>query len=314
MFPFKNVLARHIHAIGGFSDQPDRAWLCPRAVAAAVLALFMACIASVHLVHAIPQQGQPAFEVSSIKPDLSGSPGPRYSFFPVFRAESATLKDLLMLAWDVQEFQISESPGWVNSGRYNIEAKAEAKPAYDQRWLAGQKQKLQSLLRDRFGLSMHRETRELPIYQLTVAKGGLKLQPLKEGSCIPFDPNNPTPPPGKTPMDYCGSGGFTGRGRYEASSASMADLAKAFSLLTGRTVVDKTGITGVFPVQLTFVPDESMLQIPGPAGDVGNLAAATDAGPSIFTALQEQLGLRLESGKGPVEVLVIDHVEKPSKN
>jgi hypothetical protein len=74
-------------------------------------------------------------------------------------------------------------------------------------------------------------------------------------------------------------------------------------------VVDKTGITGVFPVHLTFVPDESMLQLPGPPGDAGNPAAAADAGPSIFTALQEQLGLRLQSGKGPVGVLVIDHEE-----
>jgi uncharacterized protein (TIGR03435 family) len=154
-----------------------------------------------------------------------------------------------MLACDVREFQISGGPGWVNSDRYNIEAKAEAKPAYDQRWVAGQKQMLQSLLRERFRLAMHRETKKLLIYQLTVTKGGLKLQPLKDGSCFTFDPNNPTPPPGKTPVDYCGSGGFMGRGRYEASSASMADLAMAFSLLTGRTVVDKTGITGVFPVQ-----------------------------------------------------------------
>jgi uncharacterized protein (TIGR03435 family) len=92
----------------------------------------------------------------------------------------------------------------------------------------------------------------------------------------------------------------------------MADLATAFSLLTGRTVVDKTGIAGVFPVHLTFVPDESMMQAPGSPGDAANPAA--DAGPSLFTALQEQLGLRLQSGKGLVPLLVIDHVEKPSKN
>jgi uncharacterized protein (TIGR03435 family) len=280
----------------------------------AALVLFIACVTAAGLLDAAPQQTQPAFEVASIKPDVGASPGSRYSFYPGFKAESATLKDLLMLAYDVREFQISGGPDWVNSDRYNIEAKADAKPAYDQKWMAGQKQRLQRLLQERFGLVMHRETKELTIYHLTVAKGGLKLQPLKEGSCIPFDPNNPTPPPGKTPMDYCGSGGFTARGRYQASSASMADLAMAFSLLTSRTVVDKTEVTGVFPVHLTFVPDDSMMRVFGPPGDAGNAASAADAGPSIFTALQEQLGLRLQSGKGPVGVLVIDHVEKPSEN
>ena len=201
----------------------------------------------------------------------------------------------------------------IGSDRYDIEATTEAKPSFDQKWLTSQKQRLQTLMRERFGLTLRRETKELPIYQLIVAKGGLKLQPLKEGSCVTFDPNNPTPPPGKTEQDYCGSGGFTGRGRYEATSARMTDLTLAFSILTGRTVVDKTGITGEFPVHLTFVPDDSMLQIPGPPGDPGNPATPADSGPSIFTALQEQLGLRLESGKGPVEVLVIDHVEKPPR-
>jgi uncharacterized protein (TIGR03435 family) len=105
---------------------------------------------------AAPQQTQPAFEVASIKPDVSPSPGPRYSFFPGFKAESATLKDLLMLAYDVRELQISGGPDWVNSERYNIEAKADAKPSFDQRWMAGQKQRLQSLLQERFRLAMHR--------------------------------------------------------------------------------------------------------------------------------------------------------------
>ncbi len=319
MDPSKNALVKRITAIRTaqirrLSGQPDQESLFPGTIAAAALALLMAWAPGVRSLDAAPQQAAPSFAVASIKPEVSGQPGPRYQFFPGFKAENTTLKDLLMLAYDVKDFQISGGPSWIGSDHYDIEATTEAKPSFDQKWLASQKQRLQTLMRERFGLTLHRETKELPIYRLIVAKGGLKLQPLKEGACVTFDPNNPTPPPGKTAQDYCGSGGFPRRGRYDATSARMMDLALAFSILTGRTVVDKTGITGEFPVHLTFAPDDSMLQVPGAPGDPGNAAAAADSGPSFFTAVQEQLGLRLESGKGPVEVLVIDHVEKPSEN
>ncbi len=158
---------------------------------------------------------------------------------------------------------------------------------------------LQTLLRDRFKLTLHLETKELPIYLLTVAKSGFRLQPLKEGDCITFDPNNPAREPGRKPSNFCGNMGI-GRGNLDATKASMADLAPLFSVILGRTVVDQTGITGAFSVHLRFAPDE--------------VPAADATGPSIFTAVQEQLGLKLESGKGPVEVLVIDSVEKPSEN
>jgi uncharacterized protein (TIGR03435 family) len=97
----------------------------------------------------------------------------------------------------------------------------------------------------------------------------------------------------------------------EATGITMADLAEAFSHLTGQTVIDKTGLTGRFPVHLKFVLDDTMSEIPA---DAGSPAPSVDAGPSIFAAVQEQLGLKLEPGKGPVPVLVIDHAEKPSEN
>ena len=117
--------------------------------------------------------------------------------------------------------------------------------------------------------------------------------------------------PGQKPSDFCGYGGFPGRGLYENTTARMADVAGSLSTLLGRTVVDKTGISGTFHIRLTFAPDDSIaLRVPGPPDD----PAPPADGPNIYTAIQEQLGLKLESSKGLVEVLVIDHVEKPSEN
>ena len=249
--------------------------------------------ASVALINA-----QPAFEVASIKPNVSGAanrtihptPG-RLSIF------NLTLKDLVRYAYQVRDFQVSGGPSWINSDQYDIEAKAEGNPSQDQMRLM-----LQALLQDRFELALHHDTKELPIYELTVAKGGLKLQPLKPGDCMTYDPNNP-PEPGHKNSDFCGNLS-NGRGSFDGTSASMADVASMLSYPLGRTIVDKTGIEGKFRVHLTFAPDEV----------AGGPAASPDAGPSIFTALQEQLGLKLESAKGPVEVLVIEHVQKPSEN
>jgi uncharacterized protein (TIGR03435 family) len=113
-------------------------------------------------------------------------------------------------------------------------------------------------------------------------------------------------------MDYCGSSGFF-KGRFEASSATIGDLVKALANLLNRAVVDKTGINGTFKVVLTFATDDSTVRFPDAPIGVES-PAANDAAPNIFTAIQEQLGLKLESSRGPVEVMVIDHVEKPSEN
>jgi uncharacterized protein (TIGR03435 family) len=171
--------------------------------------------------------------------------------------------------------------------------------------------RLQTLLRDRFKLSVHRETKELPIYELTVAKGGPKLQP---PNCIEREPGDLAIAPGKAMMDYCGSGGFTGRGQYQASNGSTADLAGALSPVLGRSIADKTRVAGRFRILLTFSSDASTIPDVGGLGAPAAGAPAADLGPDIFTALREQLGLKLEPGKGPVEVIVIDRVEKPSEN
>lgn len=185
----------------------------------------------------------------------------------------------------------------------HIEAKVEGPFTPGPAGMLQQRRRLQALLEERFKLGLHRDTRDLPIYELTVAKGGLKLQSLKDGSCLQSDPAHPGPAPGHQMNEYCGYGGF-GRGSFSVTSTTMAELAKSFSMAVGRKVVDKTGITGVFRVSLTYAPE----QLDGATPDSEN------SGPSIFTAIQEQLGLRLDSAKGPVDVLIIDHVDRPSEN
>lgn len=281
-------------------------------VAAAVLVLSIVGATAVVSLYATPQEAQPSFEVASIKRDVSGQPGPMFRLFPGLHLERATLKDLVTMAYQVRDFQVTGGPGWINSDRYNIDAKAEQPAVFNQEYRALQYRRIQTMLRERFKLAIHRETKELPIYELTVAKGGPKLQP---PNCIQREPGDLTVAPGKKMTDYCGFGGFTSRSRYEASNGSISELAGGLSLPLGRIVVDKTGITGRFHIQLTYTPDVSTIAFPDAAApDRADGVPPADAAPDIFTALQEQLGLKLESSKGSAEVLVIDHVEKLSEN
>jgi len=295
-------LLGRIRRLLGEQPSEDQASRSPGTIAA-VTALVLA-IAGAPVV-----AQEPAFEVASIKLDISGQPGPLFELFPSFHVERATLKALVLTAYGLRDFQLSGGPGWINSDRYNIEAKAPAPAAFSQEYRELQNQRLQTLLQERFKLAIHRETKELPIYELTVAKGGPKLPP---PSCIQRDPSDRTIAPGKGMSDYCGFG-MTARGLVELTTGSMADLARTFSAELQRDVVDKTGITGRFHIHLTFTPDDSTIRLPDIPDLPGVPAPAVD-GPNIFTAIQEQLGLKLESAKGPVDVLVIDHVEKPSEN
>jgi uncharacterized protein (TIGR03435 family) len=232
-----------------------------------------------------------------------------FTCVPNCHLERMTLKDLVVFAYRVHDFQITGGPGWIDSDRYNIDAKAEGPPASSQEYVALQYRRLQTLLRDRFNLRIHRETKELPVYELTVAKGGPKLQ---TPNSLQREPGDFTIAPGK----YCGLiGGSMASGRLQASGSTMADLARSLSSMLRRTVVDKTGITGAFDLRLTFTPDRPNVPSPDvPGYRPADGAAAADPGPDIFTAMQEQLGLKLEPAKGPVEILVIDRAERPSAN
>lgn len=169
---------------------------------------------------------------------------------------------------------------------------------------------MQAILEDRFKLKIHRETREIPVYALTVAKGGLKIQPLKEGDCIVMDYADPKPAPlapGQQSCDFSMMGRKGSIRTGDFRGMTMATFAQRLGILD-RPVIDKTGVAGMFNFHVEFAFDDSTPGIrPAPSDEPGG-------GPSIFTAVQEQLGLKLEPAKGPGEFLVIDSVERPTEN
>jgi uncharacterized protein (TIGR03435 family) len=256
---------------------------------------------------------RPEFEVASIKPAEPGARGMFIRATPGGRVNitNMTLKEMIVIAWRIQPYQISGGPAWLDSVHYDISAKPENSPKDGEISLM-----LQSLLADRFQLTIHRETKELPVYALVMARKDGKLGPglaeSKEGSCTQPDLSKPPPlpEPGKLPALSCG--GFIAQPRLlRGVSVALAQMTPVLARILGRSVVDKTGLTGKFDISLEWIPDEAQaLQL---APDAPKLPSDA-GGPSIFTAIQEQLGLKLESQKSPVEVFVIDRAEKPSEN
>jgi uncharacterized protein (TIGR03435 family) len=281
------------------------------------------CLALLSAVGLCGQSSTPplTFEVASIKPSATDDRRVMIQIQPGggLRTSGTSLKMLLTFAYDVRDFQISGGPGWINSDRYEIVAKGGGAAASDtpddprkmtdeQRKTVGDqmRERLRALLADRFQLTLHRETKEQSVYALLVAKNGPKLQ---ESQTKDGQAKEGTGPRG--PMMRMGRGELSGQG------VALDMLTRTLSSQLGRTVIDRTGLKGNFDFKLTWTPDPG--QSAGPPG--GGPPPGADAppppdpnGPSIFTALQEQLGLRLESQKGPVEMLVIDRVEKPSEN
>jgi uncharacterized protein (TIGR03435 family) len=233
----------------------------------------------------------PAFEVATVKrsPDLMKYSGVQFPGGGRFEASQLTVKAMVAFAYDIRDFYVSGGPGWAGTDRFEIVAKADpsATPAQ-------MRAMLQTLLAERFKLAVRRETKEATVYQLLVAKDGVNSSGLPESSL------------------KVGGIRFLGRGQIEGIGNTMSGLANYLQTLLDRVVVDKTGLTGNYDFKLSWTPDESQAGKPGAQAGLAN--AAEPGGPSIFTALQEQLGLKLESSKGPVEALVIEHVEKPSDN
>ena len=242
------------------------------------------------------------FEVASIKPSSPDAHGSSMLTDRVggLNVENMPLRALITNAYGIRDFQLSGGPGWIATERYDIIAKPEKaesaappelnKMTEDQRKSRNEEwsERVRSLLADRFGLVVHKETKEQPVYVLTVAKGGPKLTVVT------------------TPGDRQGISG--NRGRTQGFAATIAMLANNLSSTTGRPVVDKTGLTAKYDWVLEWTPDV-------PATQNAEASQSVDSpGPTIFTALQEQLGLKLESSKGPVENIVIDHVDRPSAN
>jgi uncharacterized protein (TIGR03435 family) len=247
------------------------------------------------------------YDVASIKLNISGGASVGMHTTPdSFSVTNVQAEALMQMAFGVQSYQMIAAPEWFKSERYDIEAKMEPDVADALRKLnlddrrATRQQMLQALLLSRLKMTIHRETRELPIYSLVIGKSGSKLQETK-----PSAPGVAVPRGGPSVRtSRYGSGPIT----LTVLHCANTDIAGVFVPHVGRTIIDKTGLTSVYDFTLQFMPDD-MAVAPGSAS-----SAPDPTAPSIFTAVPEQLGLKLESGKGPVEVIVIDHVERPSGN
>jgi uncharacterized protein (TIGR03435 family) len=247
------------------------------------------------------------YDVASIKLNVSGGGSVGMHNTPdSFSVTNVQVEALMQMAFGVQSYQMIAAPEWFTSERYDIEAKMEPDVAdalrklnVDDRRITRQHM-LQALVLDRLKMTIHRETRQLPIYSLVIGKGGSKLQETK-----PSAPGVAVPRGGPSVRtSRYGNGAIT----LTVLHCANTDIAGVFVPHVGRTIIDKTELTSVYDFTLQFMPDDAAVA-PGSAS-----SAADPTAPSIFTAIQEQLGLKLEAGKGPVEVIVIDHVERPSGN
>jgi uncharacterized protein (TIGR03435 family) len=206
--------------------------------------------------------------------------------------------------------KLEGGPGWIDSDLYTIEAKSDAVEPIAMK--AGPM--MQALLEDRFQLKLHRETREGLIYELTVAKGGSKVQPARQGPCRASDfVDSPFPP--RLLEDDTRQCNLLWNGKKSPNSvafgrsASMETFAAILTMITGQLVVDKTGITQSIDYRLVYLP-EDLAAADAPDAPLSNDPPA----PSIFTVVQQQLGLKRERARGPRGYLVIDHIERPSPN
>ena len=240
------------------------------------------------------------FEVASIRRNRTSDPA-RARLEPGgrFTAVNAPVIQIIRQAYGLRPFQVLNAPDWTTSERYDILAKAPEGVPFGMERIAPF---LQALLRDRFAFSARTEMHEMPIYELVASRPDRKPGPRLEPSAVDCtvamparDPNSPTPdqPP-------CAQLGLNNR-RYEMRGYPMSRFAQMLGGALDRLVVDKTGLAGAWNIELDFTPDAAASPAPGDP-------------PSIFTALQEQLGMRLEPGRGPVEMLVIVRIERPTED
>jgi len=265
-----------------------RMTLSRRVLVAGTFVLAMALPVFVGVVHG---QGALAFDVASIRPSEPGQPNSRFNIAPGggINVSNVPVRRLIEFAYGLRERQIIGGPAWIETAAYDIIARVDKGDGpVDLRNMSNSdrdtieqkiQRRTQALLEDRFRLVVKRETREMPLMALTVSKGGLKIKP---------NPPGDTRPP-ETQMR---------RGLLRVQRVPMMRLAQGLSMLLQQTVVDETGLAGEYDFELAFSPENN------PDAD----------GPSIFTALQDKLGLKLESKKGPVPVIVIERVERPSEN
>jgi len=242
---------------------------------------------------AMAADADPVFDVAVIKLNTTAGPGKGFQLRGrQFSTLNTSVSDIITFAYGLHARQITGGPAWMESEKYDVTAKpaGEGQPN-DKQW----KIMFQKLLADRFQLTFHREKKELSVYAIVVGKSGPKLTK---------SAGNPSGLPGLF---------FRGLGDLPVTNATIADFAGVMqSAVLDRPVVDQTGLEGRFDFQLKWTPDETQfgglgIKVPPPTDDAA-------APPDLFTAMQDQLGLKLQAAKAPVDVIVIDRVAKPSEN
>jgi uncharacterized protein (TIGR03435 family) len=262
----------------------------------------------------------PSFEVATIKPSDPNSPGGGIGFSDSkFTTKGQTVKGMMKLAYNLNigtDSQISGGPSWLGTTKWDIVAKMDDETVAALPKLSNVQRRervelmVQTLLADRFKLKVHHETKELPVYALTVGKNGSKLTPSVDA------PHGPDAGPDGKPSKSTWHGiQMQGRGQMEGRGATPDMLANVLGFqpeIGGRMVIDKTELKGTYDFLLKWTPDASLGTSTSPFGNSG--APVDPTGPSLFTALREELGLTLDATKAPVDTIVIDSVELPSEN
>jgi uncharacterized protein (TIGR03435 family) len=261
----------------------------------------------------VAQEKDAAFEVASVKANKSGDTNGMLRMLPGGRVNASNMpvRPIITFAYQLAQYQLVGGPGWLTTDRYDLVAKMEGN--VDPNFVPGantpnpMQLALRHLLEERFKLRVHRETREMDIYALVMAKPGgspgAGLKPTTQDCAAVAAAarrGEAPPPPGTPGAPFCGIQG--GPGRLKFGGLPAASLATAFSGPAGRMVIDRTGLTGAWDFELTYAVEARGADAPPVDPNT----------PSLFTAIQEQLGLKLEPTKGPVEVLVIDGIEKPT--
>ena len=255
-----------------------------------------------------PGAGRPVFEVASIKRNVTVSDQASVRAQPGGRltVTNNSLRNIVRNAYNVQNFQIAGGPDWINSDRWDIVAKAEEDAATPQMIIM-----LRNLLADRFKLVVHTEMRETPVYALVLARSDGRLGPQLRPSTVDcaallasFKARKEVPPNTINGRPSCGT--RITAGTMMTTATTLADFVRNLAPMAGRPIVDRTGLTGAFDIDLTWAPEQQ--------GAPGTTPAPDGDRPSLVTAVQEQLGLKLESQRLPFETLVIDSVERPMED
>lgn len=273
-----------------------------------------ALMAMVAGVCVMAQAAQPVFEVASVKENTTNSDAAPFGIMPPtpgrLRIVNTPLRFILHYAFDIRDHQLVGAPEWIDTASYDINATYPADLARTEDQRRGM---LRTLLAERFGLKVRREPREMPVYSLVMARKDGTLGPQIVRSSIDCEQwiaekrpqvgagtASPVAPGGKRPVCQI----MTTRRFITAGTTTIATLLGSLQVLTGRPVIDRTGLTGAFDFDLQWTS--------GPVAPAPGAAPAADDGPSIFVAVQEQLGMRLEPGRAPFDVVVVESIQRPT--